>query len=283
MSAERGGIYWALAALAGALLGLIWLTGALSAALFGAGWTPISPGELVGTALRLPSDLGDPRAAWPRGSRAALPSALGFYLSGALIVGAGAALALAARRGVELIGIPEVGKGRGRPPSARWASRRELALLRVPSPQPGRLTLGRSGRSLLAAGERQSVIIVAPSQSGKTTGLAIPALLEWQGPVLATSTKSDLLIDTAVRRAQLGEVMVFDPARVSAMEPSRATPLQGCTSWRGAMRVAHWLASAAQTGAGAGLADADFWFRPPRSCWRHCSSLPPTVGARWRR
>jgi len=260
VSAGRGGIYWALAALAAALLGLIWLTGALSAALFGAGWTPISPGELVGTALRLPSHLGDPRAAWPRGTRAALPGALGFYPSGALILGVLAALALAARRAAELIGIPKLGKSRGRPPSARWASRRELGLLRVPSPQPGRLTLGRSGRSLLAAGERQSVIIVAPSQSGKTTGLAIPALLEWQGPVLATSTKSDLLIDTAARRGELGEVMVFDPARVSAIEPSRATPLQGCTSWRGAMRVAHWLASAAQTGSGAGLAEADFWF-----------------------
>ncbi|HVC07304.1 MAG TPA: type IV secretory system conjugative DNA transfer family protein [Solirubrobacterales bacterium] len=260
MSPERGGVYWALAALAGALLGLIWLTGALSGAFFGAGWTPIPASELLITALRLPSHLGEPRAAWPRGSRSALPGAVGFYLSAALILAVFIGLALALRRAAELIGVPHLRSDRRRPPSARWASGRELRALRVPFPQPGRLTVGRAGRSLLAAQERQSVIVVAPSQSGKTSGLAIPALLEWQGPALATSTKSDLLGDTVARREQLGEVMIFDPARVSGMEPSRATPLQGCTSWRGAMRVAHWLTAAARTGNGGGLGDADFWY-----------------------
>jgi type IV secretion system protein VirD4 len=37
------------------------------------------------------------------------------------------------------------------------------------------------------------VIVIAPTQSHKTTGLAIPALLEWEGPVLATSVKTDLV------------------------------------------------------------------------------------------
>ena len=127
------------------------------------------------------------------------------------------------------------------------------------SAQPGRLTLGRAGRDLLAAEERQSVIVVAPSQSGKTTGLAIPALLEWRGPVVATSIKSDLLIETAARREALGEVMVFDPAQVTGKAATRATPLQGCGSWRGAMRVAHWLALSARAGSG-GLRDSEFWY-----------------------
>ncbi|HTT94834.1 MAG TPA: type IV secretory system conjugative DNA transfer family protein [Solirubrobacterales bacterium] len=85
----------------------------------------------------------------------------------------------------------------------------------VRRPQPGRLTLGRYGRSLLAAGERQSVIVVAPTQSHKTTGLAIPALLEWEGPVLATSVKTDLLLDTLAHRESKGKVMIFDPARTT--------------------------------------------------------------------
>jgi type IV secretory pathway TraG/TraD family ATPase VirD4 len=135
-----------------------------------------------------------------------------------------------------------------------------LALAGVDAtPQRRRLTLGWSGRALLAAQERQSVIAFAPTESHKTTGLAIPALLEWQGPVLATSIKSDLLIDTVGRRQRLGEVMVFDPALVTGLEPSRATPLWGAGTWRGAMRVAHWLAAAARTGSG-GLQDADFWY-----------------------
>ncbi len=103
------------------------------------------------------------------------------------------------------------------------------------------------------------MIAFAPTESHKTTGLAIPALLEWQGPVLATSVKSDLLVDTVAHRQTLGEVMVFDPALVTGMEPSRATPLWGAGTWRGAMRVAHWLAAAARTGSG-GLQDADFWY-----------------------
>ena len=39
----------------------------------------------------------------------------------------------------------------------------------------------------------------------------------------------------------------------------KATPLSGCVSWRGAMRVAHWLASSARSGSG-GLEDGDFWY-----------------------
>ena len=85
--------------------------------------------------------------------------------------------ALGVVRVLEALGVELRGDGR-RAPSARWARPGDLRPLRVRRPQPGRLTLGRHGRSLLAAGERQSVIVVAPTQSHKTTGLAIPALLE---------------------------------------------------------------------------------------------------------
>jgi type IV secretion system protein VirD4 len=119
--------------------------------------------------------------------------------------------------------------------------------------------LGRSGRTLLAAEERRSVIVIAPTQSLKTTGFAVPALLEWQGPVLATSVKNDLLADTFNRRAAMGEVMVFDPAQVTDRPRSQATPLWGAGTWRGAMRVAHWLMAGARDGGAAGLQDADFW------------------------
>ena len=38
--------------------------------------------------------------------------------------------------------------------------------------------------------------MVGPTQSGKTTALAVPAILGWPGPVLAASVKTDLLRDT---------------------------------------------------------------------------------------
>jgi len=259
MTSDEQKLYAPLAGITAAVLALIWLTGGLAGLLFGSGWAPIPLGELLVTALRLPSHLGDPRAAWPRGARAALPGAVGFYGSAVLILVALSALALLARRALDPLELPHLGTRKRRPPSARWATRRDLAPLRVPAPQPGRLTLGRSGRSLLAAGERQSVIVFAPTETHKTSGLAIPALLEWQGPVLVTSVKGDLLAETVARRERLGKVMIFDPAQVSGMEPSRATPLWGASTWHGAMRVAHWLCAAARTSSG-GLQDADFWF-----------------------
>jgi type IV secretion system protein VirD4 len=259
VSGSERQLYLALGAIVAAVLAAIWLTGAVAGLIFGAGWTSIGASELAVTALNLPSHLGDPRAAWPRAARATLPGAAGFYVSAVLILSAICGLAVVGRRFFELDDLLALGPGGRRAPSARWASRRDLAPLRVPAPQRRRLTLGWSGRALLAAQERQSVIAFAPTESHKTTGLAIPALLEWQGPVLATSIKSDLLIDTVARRQTLGEVMVFDPALVTGLEPSRATPLWGAGTWRGAMRVAHWLAAAARTGSG-GLQDADFWY-----------------------
>jgi type IV secretion system protein VirD4 len=259
LSRDEGQLYFALAGAAAALLALIWLTGALAGLLFGSGWAPIGAGELPLIALRLPSHLADPRAAWPRAARPSLPGASGFYASAALILSAVCLVGLGIRRLLDPVELFALIQSRPRAPSARWAARRDLAALRVPGPQPKRLTLGRSGRALLAAEERQSVIAFAPTGGHKTTGLAIPALLEWQGPVLATSVKSDLLNDTVAHRQRLGEVMVFDPSRVTGKEPSRATPLWGAATWRGAMRVAHWLAGAARTSSG-GLQDADFWY-----------------------
>lgn len=144
---------------------------------------------------------------------------------------------------------------------ARWARKRDLRPLLVRSGEPGRLVLGRQGRRrLVAAEDRASVVVIGPSTiSLKTTGLAIPALAEWDGPVVATSVKSDLLLTTLERRRALGKTMVFDPTGVTGIPTVKATPLSGCGSWRGAMRVAHWLASSARSGSG-GLEDAEFWY-----------------------
>jgi type IV secretion system protein VirD4 len=144
---------------------------------------------------------------------------------------------------------------------ARWASSRDLRALHVRGAEQGRLILGRQGRRLVAAEGRASVVVVGPSTvSLKTTGLAIPSLLEWDGPVVATSVKSDLLLTTLRRRRELGRTMVFDPTGVTGIESVKATPLSGCGSWRGAMLVAHRLASSARSGSSSGLEDGDFWF-----------------------
>ena len=117
-----------------------------------------------------------------------LPLALG----GALVAG----ISLTGR------GRPERGPGRDASRGARWARRRDLRPLRVAAEgaPPGRLLLGVlpgvARLTGLAAETAQSLVVVGPTQSGKTTSLAVPAILGWRGPVLAASVKSDLLRHT---------------------------------------------------------------------------------------
>jgi type IV secretion system protein VirD4 len=255
-----GSVLWPLAILAALLLGLIWLTGSLSAAIFGEGWTTVRTSELVRTALSLPSHLGEPRQAWPARNREALPGAFGFYaVMGALLAAACGAGLLATRLHTAIDEGGLLGRRSHQPASARWASGRDLRALRVDGPTKGRLILGRQGRRLIAAEERQSVIVLAPAQSGKTTGLAIPSLLEWEGPALVTSVKSDLLTATLKGREGMGRAMVFDPVDATKLGNVCATPLHACGSWHGALRVANWLSTAGRPGGG-GLSDADFWY-----------------------
>ena len=171
-------------------------------------------------------------------------------------IAAGALGALAATAS-DSLGAPRSWGSTRHPPTSRWAGRGDLRSLRLPRRQPHRLTLGRKGGTLIAAERLQSAIVVAPTQSGKTTGLAIPALLEWEGPVLATSIKTDLLRHTHERRKALGEAMVYDPTGCTGYRTVRATPLSGCQSWRHAMRVANWICASAD--GRRGLENADFW------------------------
>ena len=237
----------------------IWLVGQIAGALFGAGWPTVGAGDVAGVLVRLPSHLGDPRQAWPAVTQPGLPGAGGFYAALAVLGLVAAVLALVGLRVLRRVRPLAGPQQRRRERGASWARRSELRPLLVNRPQPGRLTLGRVSVRLVAAEERQSVIVVAPTQSLKTTGLAIPALLEWEGPVLAASVKTDLLRDTLARRRALGEVFVFDPTQTTGLPGSGWTPLAGCQTWQGAQRTATWLCAAARTG-GSSLADADFWY-----------------------
>ncbi len=143
--------------------------------------------------------------------------------------------------------------------AARWASRRDLAALAVRRPGDGRLVLGRSGRRLLAAEPRQSVLVVGPTQTMKTTGFAVPAILEWDGPVLATSVKTDLVRDTIGWRRRCGEVWVYDPTCCTGLPSDSWSPLAASGTWAGARRTAAAMVGAARSSTG-GPSDAEFWY-----------------------
>ena len=110
----------------------------------------------------------------------------------------------------------------------------------------------------LAAETAQSLVVIGPTQSGKTTSLAVPAILGWRGPVVAASVKSDLLRHTLGTRARLGQVWCIDPTGSTGARASTWSPLTGCGQWREACRAAAELCEAAK-GEGT-TADGEFWY-----------------------
>ena len=147
---------------------------------------------------------------------------------------------------------------------ARWARRRELKALLLDdrAAHPGRLALGTVHGvlrpALIAAEPAQSVVVVGPTQSGKTTALAVPAILAWEGPVVAASVKSDLLRETRDRRNERGRIWCIDPTSATGMRPSTWSPLTPCVEWTGARRAAADLAETAK--ADGTTADGEFWY-----------------------
>ncbi len=123
----------------------------------------------------------------------------------------------------------------------------------------GRLVLGVAGRRLLAGERAQSLIVFGPTQSLKTSGLAVPAILRWDGPVLATSVKTDLVEHTIGHRRRLGTVGVYDPTGSTGLGTASWSPLSASRTWPGARRAAAALTEVAKSSAGT-MGDADFWY-----------------------
>ena len=121
--------------------------------------------------------------------------------------------------------------------AARWARPADLRSLMVkgtggsPAAPPGRLVLGVVGKRVISAEPRQSVIVFGPSQSRKTSGFAVPAILGWEGPVIAASIKADLVGDTMAYRRSRGDVACFDPTGSTGLPAVRWSPLPMSRTW----------------------------------------------------
>jgi type IV secretion system protein VirD4 len=229
----------------------VWAWGGLAGALFGGGWPRIGLGGLARVIVHLPGRLDDPARAWPPAARRRLPGPAGIYGSLALLAMAAAAVGVAMRR----LGVVEA--VRGRRPGASWATPSELRPLRGRG-RTGRLVLGRIGGRLVSAEQRHALVAFGPPQSGKSAGLAVPALLEWDGPAVASSIKTDLLESTEGRRRALGQVFVFDPFALSGRAAQTWSPLHAAATWDGALEVAWRLASAGELDQ-KGVEGGDFW------------------------
>jgi type IV secretion system protein VirD4 len=227
---------------------LVWVTGQAAGLAFGHTWLEVSPADVAHVLWHLPQHWSDPALSWPAEMRGPLPGPVGMYTSFVGVVGG-----LSGGTATVLRHLP--GRAAGHRPgferpakhAATWAGGRELRLLTLGDPQPGRVILGRTpGRlgRLLAAEDCHSVLVFGPTGSWKTTGLVIPAVLEWTGPLLATSVKPDLLRATLAHRARRGQVVVIDPLGASGVQAARWTPLASCATWAGAQQTAVMLANA---------------------------------------
>jgi type IV secretion system protein VirD4 len=81
-----------------------------------------------------------------------------------------------------------------------------------------RLGYGAKGAHLFAPPEH-ACLVVGPPRCGKTSAVVVPNIVSACGPVVATSTKSDLLATTASARRRVGECLVFDPAGKTTAPP----------------------------------------------------------------
>jgi type IV secretory pathway TraG/TraD family ATPase VirD4 len=156
------------------------------------------------------------------------------------------------------------GRGEGRRRDASFASRSDLGALQLKRGESDRVVLGRLATARwratskeLAAPQGDSVLVLGPTQTGKTSSLVIPAILAWDGPVLAASVKDDLVRESAASRRHFGPVGILDPGREPGPLVRSFDPVALSSSWREARSV-----SAALCEAGASDlpgTDALFW------------------------
>lgn len=135
----------------------------------------------------------------------------------------------------------------------------EWSRLRYTGSKDPRVTLGRLRDRRFAAQELRPVLVLGPQRSRKTTGIVIPTLLEWPGPAIVTSVRTDVVDATINLRKQLGTCSIFEPS--GEYGKGRVTtgwnPLDDCCEWDYSLRTARWLTEAGVMKKG--MENADFW------------------------
>lgn len=240
---------------------LLWAAGQLAGLLAHGRWpdAPLTAG--FGIAVRWPAHVADPAAAWPAAARDQIPGPVLLYpvLVALVVAGIATSLLAVSAWGQHRAARPQ----RERDRSPLWARPAQIRPLLVPRAVPGRVVLGRigpRGGCLVAAEPRRSVLVVAPTQAGKTSRIVVPTVLRWTGPMLVTSVKADVLRLTLTERLRRGPAHVFDPTGALTGGDGAASgggidaavrgaavkwsPLLGCATYPGAERTAAWLVEA---------------------------------------
>jgi type IV secretion system protein VirD4 len=245
----------------------------LSAGLHHGRWQGIPAKDHLLAVVRLPWHLSNPAGGYPTAMQSRLAGP-GWWWSCAAAIG----LSLAA---VVWFGVSRWSTRR---PRRGWAKRSDLRHLR--RTKEHRVILGVHERCEVTLEERHSLLVVGPTQTGKSTGLAIPAIVEADDlAVVALSVKGDLVEDTLCHRTTLsGCHWIFDPTGVlrppsgpvgerpgspddirrlvlrGRMVQSGWSPLQSTSTWQGALEAAHDLARAGASASASADGDNKFFY-----------------------
>jgi type IV secretory pathway TraG/TraD family ATPase VirD4 len=121
-------------------------------------------------------------------------------------------------------------------------------------------SLGAPGVPLFAR-PQDGVLLLGPPRSGKTAAVVVPNILAANGPVIAASTKADLLATTWAPRSRVGPTFLYDPSgsvpRPPGVERVAWSPLGLASTWDGAVLVAESMVRAARPGSDRG--EATHW------------------------
>jgi type IV secretion system protein VirD4 len=102
----------------------------------------------------------------------------------------------------------------------------------------------------------EHLLVMAPPRTYKTAFLA-DVIIEYPGPVIATTTKPDIYNLTSAVRAQLGPVHVFNPQHIGGVPSTFCwSPIDGCEDPATAIRRADAFAFAVSQ---KGVEDGSFW------------------------
>jgi type IV secretory pathway TraG/TraD family ATPase VirD4 len=120
------------------------------------------------------------------------------------------------------------------------------------------LGIGEQGQSW--GGAQRSLLVLGAPRSGKTSSLVIPNVLMADGPVVSTSTKSDVMEATAGVRSRNGWCFLYDPSGEIECPPGVErvgwSPLTTAGRWDSAVQTADAMVRSSRMMGGSGTSES---------------------------
>jgi type IV secretory pathway TraG/TraD family ATPase VirD4 len=103
---------------------------------------------------------------------------------------------------------------------------------------------------MVLADPEHAVLVLGPPRSGKTSALAVPNVVCAPGPVVATSTKPDLMTATISPRSEIGRCWLLDPTGThqppAGVTRIRWSPVAAACSWDESLVIARGMTATAR-------------------------------------